>query len=187
MAIATDSVAISIVSEYRQSIASFAYAGMLTYYGCIYSLWVYTHSLLLLLHLLRPCLLCPSASLLTYHSLLATRQEVEEDHHGGPLRARGRGVHEQHLLPGHLHGAVLLQAARVEVLGRDVHHAAHRGDPTTTTNYLPLPTTTYYYYLLLSTHCLLLTTHYLGGRGVLRDEEDADLLRRRAHPQVRSK
>ena len=63
--------------------------GMLRGYAD-YTYFGYTHSLLLLLHLLMPCLLCPSASLLTYHSLLATRQEVEEDHHGGPLRARGR-------------------------------------------------------------------------------------------------
>eukprot|EP00964_Phaeocystis_antarctica_P043539 scaffold24994_cov42-Phaeocystis_antarctica.AAC.1 len=42
MAIATDSAAIAIVSEYRQPLASLAYAGMLTYYGCIYLLWAYS-------------------------------------------------------------------------------------------------------------------------------------------------
>ena len=63
--------------------------GMLRRYAD-YTHYGYTHLLMLLLHLLMPCLLCPSASLLTYHSLPATRQEVEEDDHGGPLRARGR-------------------------------------------------------------------------------------------------
>ena len=65
-------------------------------------------------------------------------------------------MHEQHLLPGHLHGAVLLQAARVEVLGRDVHHAAHRGDPRPPIPYLLVVlVSTYLLAVLLSTYLLV--------------------------------